>query len=350
VGSGGKQSYSIFVLRDDGGTSDLLFQTSVTTYAVYNPWGGYSGYFSLSGDNNVATKVSFNRPYADNDRARSRKGAGRFLEWEVNMVRFLEREGYDVSYSTNLETHRFGAQLLNHKAFLSVGHDEYWTRPMLDNVEAAKAAGIHLAFFGANASYWQVRLEPSALTGQAERTVVAYRDKWLSDPYNTIDKLLVTAHWRDAILNRPESALIGVQYLYNTFNGDMVISDCSSFFCDGTVSPKDPSKRLQPGDVLPGMLGYELDAVAPASPSNIQIIGASPFVCQNAFLCTLNSTQYSHMTFHTSASGSKVFATGSMQWNWGVDAFGLNSGRVNSNVQQITRNVLNSFIPKPPKK
>ncbi len=44
------------------------------------------------------------------------------------MVRFLERNGYDVSYITGVDTDRRGALLKNHKVFLSVGHDEYWSR------------------------------------------------------------------------------------------------------------------------------------------------------------------------------------------------------------------------------
>ena len=43
------------------------------------------------------------------------------------MVRWLERNGYDVSYFTGVDSDRFGAEILEHEAFLSVGHDEYWS-------------------------------------------------------------------------------------------------------------------------------------------------------------------------------------------------------------------------------
>jgi hypothetical protein len=36
--SSGKQSWIIFVVRDDNRASDILFQSSVTTYAAYNFW------------------------------------------------------------------------------------------------------------------------------------------------------------------------------------------------------------------------------------------------------------------------------------------------------------------------
>ena len=67
-----------------------------------------------------ATRVSFDRPYA-------RTGAGLLFAWEIHFIRWLEREGLDVTYSTNVDTHRNGRRLLNHRAFLSVGHDEYWS-------------------------------------------------------------------------------------------------------------------------------------------------------------------------------------------------------------------------------
>ena len=74
------------------------------------------------------------------------------------MVRWLEREGYDLSYCSNLDTHTNPGLLRPHKAWLSVGHDEYWSWEMRQHVEAARDAGGHLVFFSANSAYWQIRL------------------------------------------------------------------------------------------------------------------------------------------------------------------------------------------------
>ena len=57
------------------------------------------------------------------------------------MVRWLERNGYDVSYFTGVDTDRRGGELAEHRAFLSVGHDEYWSGQQRANVEAARGAG-----------------------------------------------------------------------------------------------------------------------------------------------------------------------------------------------------------------
>ena len=75
------------------------------------------------------------------------------------MVRWLERNGYDVSYTTGVDTDRRGAELLEHKAFLSVGHDEYWSGDQRANVEAARDAGVNLAFFSGNEVFWKTRWE-----------------------------------------------------------------------------------------------------------------------------------------------------------------------------------------------
>src|SRR5439155_556791 len=96
-------------------------------------------------------------------------------------VRWLERSGYDVKYSTDVDTHENSGRLLNSKVFLSGAHNEYWSKEMYDGVQQARDAGVHLGFFGADAVYWQVRFEPSPLTGAADRVMVGYKDRTI-DP------------------------------------------------------------------------------------------------------------------------------------------------------------------------
>lgn len=342
TGSSGRQSYIIFVVRDDARRSDLMFQSSVTTYAAYNNWGGYSLYPIDGLDGKVAYKVSFNRPYRNPQRPSAGKGAGDFLSWEIQMLRFLEREGYDVVYSTNIDTDRDADELRKHRAFLSVGHDEYWTKGMYDAIESARDHGIHLAFFGANTAYWQIRLEPAVKSQQPRRTVVAYKYATVSDdPMYLSNPQLSTYLWREQVnppINRPEAALVGVMYSYNSLDGDMVMADCSNWICDGT--------GLQRGSVLRGMLGYEVDALAPSSPAGITVLAASPFTACLDTGCKQTEQRTSHMTYYQAASGAGVFATGSMNWHWGLDAYGLYGDRVNPAVQRMTRNVLNRFTMK----
>ncbi len=151
----------MFIVRDDDGHSDLLFQTSDTTWQAYNQYGGNSLYVGGPGTNpGRAYKVSYNRPFT----TRGTSPEDWVFNAEYPMVRLLEANGYNVSYSTGVDTDRRGAEILEHKAFLSVGHDEYWSATQRTNVEAARAAGVHLAFFSGNEVFWKTRWENSIST------------------------------------------------------------------------------------------------------------------------------------------------------------------------------------------
>ena len=163
-------SHIAFIVRDDDGGSDLLFQTSDTTWQAYNRYGGYSLYDGPA----HAHKVSYNRPFTTRDAPTE--------DWLFNaeypMLRWLERNGYDVSYFTDVDSDRRGSEILEHNAFLSVGHDEYWSAGQRSNVEAARDAGVDLAFFSGNEIYWKTRWEPSTADGGSTdyRTLVSYKE------------------------------------------------------------------------------------------------------------------------------------------------------------------------------
>ena len=329
AGTSGRQAYVIFVVRDDRRRADYLFQSAVTTYQAYNNWGGKSLYdYNSTGPR--AFKVSFDRPYVDG------YGSGHFLAgwggWEYNMVRFLEREGYDVRYCTDLDIDENPDLLGYSKAFLSVGHDEYWTWRMRSGVEAARDKGIGLGFFGANACYWQVRLESNS-AGQSRRTLVAYKESFRQDPYYTdgdpFNDKYVTTQWRLSPVNRPEAAMIGVMYTYDLVHEDIVVENTSHWVFQGT--------GLRDGDRLPGLLGYEVDAISASTPANGVRLAHSPFPEADG------ATGYSNMGVYTAASGATVFAAGTIWWSWGLDDYnagGKRTSRLSAAAQQITRNVL----------
>jgi hypothetical protein len=219
-------SHIPFVVRDDGVASDLLFQTSDTTWCAYNSWGGHSLY---GGDLPAfrAYKVSYNRPY--NTRGYDFQSGPQ--DWifgvEYPMIRWLERNGYDVSYSTGVDSDRRGAEILLHKIFLSVGHDEYWSGPQRANVEAARDAGVNLAFFSGNECYWKTRWE-SSVAGPATpyRTLVCYKESRANakiDPSPTW-----TGTWRDPRFSppsdggRPENALTGTIFQVDSYRLDTI--------------------------------------------------------------------------------------------------------------------------------
>lgn len=319
----GKQSYIPFTLRDDAGASQLLFQTSVTTYQAYNNWGGKSLYAYNSTDEIPAVKVSFNRPY------RTGHGAGDLFNWELSMLRFLEREGYDLAYCCNITTHNNPSLLQRRKAFLSVGHDEYWSWEMRRNITAARDEGIHLGFFSANSCYWQIRLEPSAVTATPNRTIICYRDHH-KDPLAGADNARVTQKWRDTLVNHPEEQFIGVQFIA-IGSGDIVVSHATHFIFEGT--------GLRNGDRLPGLAGPEVDGSFGGGPPNLIQLCASPITT------AANQVKLARMTIYTANSGALVFATGSIQFSYGLDD-GANAWRAkfaNPAAQRMVRNLFRRF-------
>ena len=163
----GGVSQIIFVVRNDASTSALLVQTSDTTWQAYNDYGGFSLY------GNRAFKVSYNRPNI----VRGSNSLTSPFDAEYPMVRWLEANGFDVSYFTGIDADRRGQLITNHKVYLSVGHDEYWSGPQRTNVEVARTAGIHLAFFSGNEIFWKTRWETSIDGSNTPyRTLVCYKE------------------------------------------------------------------------------------------------------------------------------------------------------------------------------
>ena len=146
------QSYIIFVVLDDR-KADLVYQVSDHTWQAYNRW---PSQYSLYDDGQNEwhwggkSQVSFNRPYGKYCQildAPLSTGSGEFFLWEFPFVYWLEREGYDVTYVSNTDTHRDSSTACRGKGFLSVGHDEYWTIEMFRHVQSAIQHGVMSASF-----------------------------------------------------------------------------------------------------------------------------------------------------------------------------------------------------------
>jgi hypothetical protein len=208
-------SHVFFVVRDDNSHSDLLFQTSDTTWQAYNQFGGNSLYTGSPAGR--AYKVSYNRPFT----TRRTSEEDWVFNSEYPMVRWLERNGYDVSYFSGVDTDRLGAELVDHKVFLSVGHDEYWSGTQRANVTVARDAGVNLAFFSGNEVFWKTRWEASIDgSGTPHRTLVCYKETHANakiDPQADT----WTGTWRDPRPfnpegGNPENKLTGTMFRVNS--------------------------------------------------------------------------------------------------------------------------------------
>jgi hypothetical protein len=194
-----------FVVRPriPGSTSKILVQLAVDTWQAYNAYGGKSLYRSIvPGDPTRAYRVSFDRPYnfySTND------GSGELFYWEAPFIHFLEAEGIPYEVCTNLDLHQDPHLLDPYRMFMSLGHDEYWSKEMYDEIEHYANTGGNLAFFSGNVLWWQVRFENNG------HTMVCYKSAAL-DPLTGIDNSRVTVNWHAPPVNRPPSQLLGIYY------------------------------------------------------------------------------------------------------------------------------------------
>lgn len=347
-----------FVVRDDSSTAKILFQSAISSVLAYSTMGDYSLYSFNSVSGQRALKVSYDRPFSQATYFESTESDSP-LRWEYNMVRWLESQAYDVTYTESMQVHTNGQKLLNHKVFLSVGHDEYWSKQMRDHVEAARNAGVNLGFFSANTCYWRVRFESSTVAaGQVNpnRVMACYKQDWALDSVaQQQGPSAATNKFRSVQNQRPENALLGVMYgsdldLYGGFN----------FVVTNSSDPYYANTGLQNGDHLNLLVGYEWDFIVNngSTPPGLVILSQSTVVPSNLLpnfdepsgeqsLPANQDFTKSHSARYTASSGAKVFASGTIQWAWGLDSDGVSPAREDIRAKQITVNVLADMGARP---
>lgn len=290
--STGWDSYVPLTVRDDSARSAILVVNSVTTWQAYNLWGAYSLYSGPRGGR--ATVVSFDRPY------RLGNGSGDFLGNEERLVKLVEKERLDVSYTTDVDIDEHPDLLLRHKVLVSLGHDEYYSLAMRNAVTAARDHGVNLVYLGANAIYRHIRFEPSPLG--TDRQEINYRIAGL-DPLDHVDPADVTVQWREPPNDNPESTVLGEMYQCNRVSADLVVTDAAAWVYAGT--------GVTAGQHLAGLVGSEYDHYSPAQRhppgSAVELLAQSPVVCRGV-------ASTADFTYYVAPSGSGVIDVGTNLW------------------------------------
>ncbi|MEJ0084588.1 MAG: DUF4082 domain-containing protein [Pseudomonadota bacterium] len=337
----GGASHIVFIVRNDASTSDLVLQTSDTTWQAYNAYGGNSLYVGSPGTNpGRAYKVSYNRPFAT-------RGDAGGQDWVFNaeypMIRWLESNGYDVTYITGVDTDRAASLLTSHRAFISIGHDEYWSGQQRANVEAARNAGVHMAFFSGNEVFWKTRWENSIDgSNTAYRTLVSYKETHAGAKIDPSSEW--TGSWRDPRFSppadggRPENGLTGTIFTVNAGTAGIVVPAAEGKFrlWRGTAAASLTGTNTL---ALPdGTLGYEWDSdldngARPAGLFRLSDTTVSGVDKLQDYGSTYASDTANHaLTMYKHASGARVFGAGTVQWSWGLDA---NHDRAGTPVSQV---------------
>jgi hypothetical protein len=328
------QSYIPFIVADER-QADLVFQCSDNTWQAYNRWpDAYSLYNYEPG----ATKpllpdvcVSFNRPYARYWQivdAPLSLGSGEFLLWEFPLAFWLEQQGYDVTYVSNVDVHADAASILRGKCLLSVGHDEYWSRGQYAHVAQAISQGVNVAFLSGNTCCFVAPYTPSG-SGQPHRTLTR------AGRYGGVSAA-ETAYMGPFPEDGPnEAQLIGARTV-SPFNGsgDWTITQADHWLFAGT--------GLRNGDALRGLVGWEFHG-DPAPLPGLEVVASGP---------TLNSGEQGATftaTIYPGPRGNQVFNAATIFWSEGLSAppghipphshFGRPLGP-DARVQRITANLL----------
>jgi hypothetical protein len=321
------RSQITFIVRDDASHSKMLFKTSDATWEAYNMYGGADFYHGF--ENGRAYKISYNQPFATRG---DNSGRDFLFSNEYPMIRFLERNGYDVSYTTDVDSDRHGSLIQNHNIFLSVGHDEYWSENERNNVQAARDAGVNLAFFSGNEVYWKTRYEPS-VDGSATdyRTLTCYKETW--NPGVKLDPTSDwTGTWRDPTMSppydggKPENALTGTAYMANSDDLPIQVPPDEGLFRLWRGSTVAHNAALgQSSTLTPHTVGYESDedldnGFRPAGLIDLSTtVGDTPQYLQDFGLQVAPGTTTHHITLYRAPSGALVFGAGTIQWAWGLD-------------------------------
>jgi hypothetical protein len=336
----GGDSQIMFVVRNDSSHSDIVVATSDATWEAYNDYGGNSLYtcsVACPSGNPLAYKaayaVSYNRPFDGAEQTDG--GASDPYYAEYQMIYWLEENGYDVSYVSDSDLDRNPSLLLNHKIFLSNGHDEYWSANERAGVENAIAHGVNAAFFSGNEVFWKTRWANSSDGSNTPyRTLVTYKETHFNAPTDPLDPTVWTGAWGDSRFSppadggKPANALTGQQFVVNSGSGDITVPYQYSKLRIWRNTPvanlsSGQSLTLAPGD---NMLGYEWDVDAdngfrPAGEfdlSQTTLSGLQSFVDYGSTTAN-NTTQTHHLSLYRAPSGALVFGAGTVQWAWGLD-------------------------------
>jgi hypothetical protein len=261
----GWQSYVIFVVRDRR-RADFNFQCSTNTWQAYNRW---PSQFSLYDDGKKVwywgtdVYISYDRPYGKYCQifdAPLSTGSGEFLLWEFPLSYWMEKEGYDVTYSTNVDTHVDPRGLLRAKTFVSVGHDEYWSPEMYRHAKAALDAGVNGAFLCGNSVYGITPFSPST-AGVPNRTLTRTGIFGPMEEQNL-------SRWPEMkrfTANGPSEALLMGARTTDpiTGGGAWVCANQAHWLFEGT--------GMRTGDGIPGLVGWEFHG-APADLPGLEIV------------------------------------------------------------------------------
>ncbi|MFN7565062.1 MAG: N,N-dimethylformamidase beta subunit family domain-containing protein, partial [Prosthecobacter sp.] len=297
------QSYVVFIVTDDR-KADILLQCSDNTWQAYNKWpDDYSLYTDPKGNQGSTSDVSFDRPYAKYAQIYENPqsvGSGEWLCFEFPLAYWLEEQGYDVSYCSNADmiTPDRG---LKCKAFISVGHDEYWDIRQHDSVAKMRDEGVNLLFLSGNSVCWVTPFSPNA-SGVPNRRI--FRGGPYGGDYTyAVDREKKYGPYPHR--GPDEGYLMGVRNISPVNGGgDWTCVKPEHWIFEGT--------GMNTGDSIPGMIGWEYHGDPPKDLPGLEILAAG-----TAFQGGRNPQQWQAVIFD-GPKGNFIFNASTIWWAQGM--------------------------------
>jgi hypothetical protein len=249
---------ALFVVRG-AASGGLLVKLPLATWHAYNHSGG--GCFYDNPPRSAyppGARLSLQRPgggtggaiFCSGDHYDHSSPRQSFAHWDGRFIRWLLRNGYQPEFCTDFDVHADAGLCGRYRLLVSAGHDEYWSEPARDHVEAFIAAGGNAAFFGANLCWWRIHYVDDGLAMVCHQGGPdGARDHW----------------WPRNGVGRPEDALGGASYRHGggwwdgpRRVGGYVVQAADHWVFEGT--------GLRRGDAFgehtrPPLVGYECDGV-----------------------------------------------------------------------------------------
>ena len=299
------QSYIVFIVTDDR-KADILLQCSDNTWQAYNRW---PDTFSLYDDgispgmvSPPGIDISFDRPYGKYRQIYENPqsvGSGEWLCFEFPLAYWLEQHGYDVSYCSNSDmiTPDRG---LKCKAWISVGHDEYWDVRQYHSAMAMRDAGVSLLFLSGNSVCWVSPFRESS-SGVPNRILT--RDA----PYAGLSRQTKFDDLKRFVghTTGPDEGLLmgAINVIPVNGGGDWVCTKPEHWMFEGT--------GMKQGEAVPGLIGWEYHG-DPAKIDGLEVVANG-----TAWQGGVNPQQWT-ATIYPGPKNNFVFNAATIWWAQGM--------------------------------
>lgn len=301
-----------------------------------------------------------------------------WASYERHFARWAEAQGYALDHATQHDLHADPALLDGYACAIFVGHDEYWSATMRDGVDDWVQAGGRVARFAGN-FLWQIRLED-----EGRRQVCYKYTATETDPVmRTPDQPFLTSAWEVPEVGRPGATTFGVNGLRGVYAG---LGNCVGRGAGGFTIYRPEhwafaGAHVGYGDVLGAasrIYGYEVDGldhvIRDGLPYPTGTDGAAPEVTilglglgtnaeadhgvwgEHLYIGAADATwkaqalygavtpetldratRGSGVMVHWPRGQGEVFTAATCEWVMGLT-------RRDSQVEQVTRNVLDRFL------